>query len=63
MKNVQVDEIIVKELKFETGSNDQEYKIKNIWNGVVYVKMFKIGYLSDLNYLVFQNKYPKNKNI
>ena len=30
MKNVQVDEIIVKELKFETGSNDQEYKIKNI---------------------------------
>lgn len=39
------------QLEFEIG-NDEEYKVKKIWNSVIYAKKSD-GYLLGLYYLVF----------
>ena len=47
-----VDEKIVKQLEFENGGDNKEYKIEGICNSTVYAKESKAGYLLSHYYLV-----------
>ena len=49
--------------ELNVGNDSKKYKVKIIWNSVVYTKESKLGYLSGLYYLVFWKKYLKEKNI
>ena len=57
----QINEEIIEQLKFKVNSNDKEYKVKSIYNNVIYAKEFKIGHASGLYYPVPQKSYTKNK--
>ena len=44
----------VKYIEFNSGSNDsKKYKVKAIWDSVVYTKESKSNYLLGLYYLIF----------
>ena len=48
----------VTELEFDT-SNSEEYKVKAIWDSVVYANKLEKSYLSGLYYLVTWKSYQK----
>ena len=48
-KKGQVDKNVT---EFETGSNDEEYKMEGIWDNAVYAKKSATGHLLSLYYLV-----------
>ena len=51
-KKGRVDEKTAKQLKFEAGGNNKEYKVEGIRDSAVYVRESKVGYLPGLYYLV-----------
>ena len=52
----------IKQIEFDAGDNSGKYKVKAIWDGAVYARESKSGYLSDLYYLVSWKRYPKEEN-
>lgn len=47
-------------IKLNVGNNNQKYKLKKIWNNIVYKKKSKLDYyLLEFYYLVFQKNYLK----
>ncbi len=59
-KKEQVNKTII-QLKFETGDNEREYKVKGIRDSIVYAKESE-GYLLGLYYLVSWKDYLKKEN-
>ena len=47
-----VDKKTAEQLEFETGSNNEEYKVEDICNSAVYAKESEAGHLPGLYYLV-----------
>ena len=52
----------VKQIEFDIGNNNGRYKVKAIWDSVVYTRESESGHLLGLYYLVSWKKYPKEKN-
>ena len=48
--------------KVNTNDNSKEYKVKAIWNNIIYTKKLKSGQLAGLYYLITWKGYPKEKN-
>ena len=59
----QINKNIVDKLKFKVNNNNKKYKIKNIFNNVIYIIQLEISYLFIFYYLIFKKNYLKNKNI
>ena len=43
-------------------NNNEEYKVDDIQNSMVYIKKLIIGQLLGLYYLILWKSYPKKKN-
>lgn len=43
--------------------NNKKYKIKIIWNNIIYIKKFKNNYLLKFNYFIFKKNYLKKEKI
>lgn len=50
-------------IKFEVGSNKKDYKIKMIWDSMVYSKKLATSHSPSLYYPILQKDYPEKKNI
>ena len=50
-------------LKFNINNNAKKYKIEEIWDNKVYIKMSKTNYLLKLYLLVFWKSYSKKKSL
>ena len=61
-KKGRVDEKIAEQLEFKAGSNNEEYKVEDIYNSAVYAKESEAGHLPSLYYLVSWKGYPKNES-
>lgn len=62
IKKKQVDKKIIEQLKFQTGSNNKKYNIKNIYNSIIYDKKLEKYYLLYIYYLISWKSYYKDKN-
>lgn len=58
-KKKQIDKML--EIEVEVGNNIN-YKLKTIWNGVVYARKLVIGHLLNFYYLIFSKSSIKEKN-
>ena len=56
-----VDENAATQLEFEAG-DDEEYKVKKIWNSAIYVLESKAGHLPGLYYLIDWKSCLKEEN-
>ena len=52
-KKERVDKKTAKQLKFEDGGNNKEYKMKSICDSTVYARELEAGYLPSFYYLIF----------
>ena len=53
----------VRQIEFNIGNNDNgEYKVKAIWDSVVYARESQSGHLPSLYYLVSWKRYPEEEN-
>lgn len=50
-------------IKLDTSNDNKKYKVKAIYNKVIYAKKLKSKHLSGLYYLVSWKNYLKIKNI
>ena len=57
-----VDETTTEQLKFETGGNNEEYKVESICDSAVYARESEAGYLLGLYYLVSWKGYLVDKS-
>ena len=57
-----VDEKTAEQLKFEAGSNNKEYKVKDIRDSAVYARESEIDHLLGFYYLVSWKSYSKDEN-
>ena len=49
--------------KLDAGNKSKKYKVKAIWDSVVYTNKLKSGHLLDFYYLVLWKGYPEEENI
>ena len=61
-KKRQVDKKIVEKLKFESDSNNKEFKVENIYDNAIYTKKLEVDHLLGLYNLVSWKSYPKDEN-
>ena len=62
IKKGRVDEKTVKQLEFEAGGNNQEYKMEGICDNAVYARESEAGHLLGLYYLVSWKSYPEDES-
>lgn len=60
IKKRRVDET-TSQLKFEANDKSKKYKVKKIWNNVIYTRESK-SHLSKFYYLVLWKNYSEKKN-
>ena len=57
-----VDKKTIKQLEFETGGDNEEYKVEDICDNAVYIRESKVGYLLGLYYLVSWKSYHEDES-
>ena len=61
-KKGRVDKKTAKQLKFEAGSGNEEYKVESICDSAVYARESEVGNLPGLYYLVSWKGYSEDKS-